>query len=104
MGMGSDMGGGSVNGSEAGEMTSGLGICCSFAACAQALVLAVTDCALGFARLPDCSPAPYGLSSAAHLQLRLLMCWAVWALLTLSAWHFLPHFSPICTAVSSQVC
>ena len=60
MGRGSDLG----RGSDAGG--SALKAPCSSAA-VHARVLAVAEHALGFAHLPDCSPAPYGLSLAACL-------------------------------------
>ena len=76
-----------------------LGAGCSLAARARALVAA--ECASGFAHLPNCSPAPYGSPSAAHLQFGSPMCWAVSALLTLP---FSWCFTPIHTAVSGQEC
>ena len=76
------MGGGlgSVGGGSCIGRGSALGTARSAAARARALVAA--DCASGFARLPDCSPAPYGSLSAARLRLGSPMCCAVSALST----------------------
>ena len=46
----------------------------SHSAALRAQVLASAEHALGFAHLPDCSLAPYGSSSFAHLQLGSPMC------------------------------
>ena len=95
VGRGSDLG----RGSDAGG--SALKAPCSSAA-VHARVLAVAEHALGFAHLPDCSPAPYGSSLAAHLRFGSPMCWAVSALLTLPLGHLFTCFTPIHMAVSGQ--
>src|SRR5229473_3320370 len=68
----------------------------------HARVLAAAEHASGFAHLPDCSPAPYGSSSAARLRFGSPMCWAVSALLTLPLGHLFTRFTPIRAAVSGQ--
>ena len=70
----------------------------------QARALAAAERASGFARFPDCSPAPYGSSSTARLRLGTLMCWAISELSTLPRWRFFPQFSPIRAVVSGQLC
>src|SRR5216684_2079 len=96
-GMGSDAG----KGNDMGEgCDTGKGSACSSATCARTLVAA--ERTLGFARLPDCSPAPYGSLSAVRLRFGSPMCWAVSALSTLLLGHLLTCFTPIRTAVSGQ--
>src|SRR5258708_8694816 len=95
--MGSDMGKGNDAG---GGCDAGRGSAYSSAACAQTLVAA--EHALGFAHLPDCSPAPYGLLLVVCLQFGLSICWAISTLSTLPLGHLLTCFTPIHVAVSSQ--
>jgi hypothetical protein len=76
--------------------------CCSSAMCARTFVVA--EQASGFTCLLDCSPAPYGSSSAVHLWLGLPMCSAVRVLSTLPLACLLFCFTPIHMAVSSQKC
>src|SRR5258708_3360807 len=95
--MGSDTGKGNDVG---GGGDAGRGSACSSAAHAQ--TLATAECASGFARLPDCSPAPYGSLSVVHLRFGLPMCWAISALSTLLLGHLLTCFTPIRVAVSGQ--
>jgi len=108
--MGRSKGGGSegrgsgVDGSVGGICVGGgsaLGAC---SVAVRAQVFAAAERASGLACLPDCSPAPYGSSSVAHLQLGSPMCWAVSALSTFPRGRFFPRFSPIRAAVSGQVC
>src|SRR5258707_11379827 len=95
VGRGSDLGRGSDAGGSALKAPHS-----SAAACAR--VLAAAEHASGFARLPDCSPAPYGSSLAARLRFGSLMCWAVSTLSTLPLGHLFTCFTPICVAVSGQ--
>src|SRR5258707_9547492 len=96
-GMGSNAGKGNDAG---GGCDTGRGSARSSAACAG--ILAEAEHASGFACLPDCSPAPYGLSSAVRLRFGSPMCWAISALLTLPLGHLLARFTPIHVAVSGQ--
>jgi hypothetical protein len=97
MGRGS-VGGGSIGGGSDVGGGSALGTAHSAAACARAL--AAENRASGFAYLPDCSLAPYGSLSAAHLQLGSPMCCTVSALSTLP--FLLPCFAPIHVVVFGQ--
>src|SRR5258707_4360268 len=96
-GMGSNAGKGNDAG---GGCDTGRGSARSSAACAR--ILAAAERALGFACLPDCSPAPYGLLAVVHLRFGSPICWAVSALLTLPC--LLTCFTPIRAAVSGQEC
>src|SRR5216684_102661 len=95
VGRGSDLGRGSDIGGSALKVPHS-------SAAARARVLVVAECALGFACLPDYSPAPYGSSLVAGLQFGLPMCWAVSMLSTLPLGHLFTHFTPIRVAVSGQ--
>ena len=97
VGMGSDMGKGNDAG---GGYDAGRGSAYSSAACAQTLV--AVEHALGFARLPDCSPAPYGSSLVVRLRFGLPMCWAINALLTVLLGCLFTYFTPIHMAILGQ--
>src|SRR5258708_4324505 len=98
-GGGRDMGRGSNLGRGSDARGSALRAPRSSTACTRVLV--APECALGFACLPNCSPAPYG-SSVMHLRFSSPMCWAVSKLSTLP--HLLTCFTPIHAAVSGQEC
>ena len=89
---------------DVGGWSCGSALRTSCSAALRARVLASAERASGFARLPDCFPAPYGSSSFARLQLGLPMCWAISTLSTLPRQRFIPRFSPIRAAVSGQEC
>ena len=100
MGGGSEDGGSEDGGSMGGGSEDGGSALGTAQSATRARALAAADCASGLARLPDCSPAPYGSLSAACLRLGSLMCCAVSALSTLP--FLVLRFAPIRAAVSGQ--
>ncbi len=70
---------------------------------ARALTLVATERASGLARLPDCSPAPYGsVSARLHLRLGSPISSAVSVLSTLPR-RFCNRLTPMWREVSGQV-
>src|SRR5229473_7923349 len=108
LGRGSDAGGGRDAGRgrarDAGSEGRGSALGAAHSSATRARTFVAAERALGFARLPDCSPAPYGSSLAVRLRLGSPMCWAVRVLSTLLLARLLFRFTPIHAAVSSQEC